>query len=99
MAVPSVSVRIFTHSVVVALSGDIDLHQTAVLRRALIESMRRHPRQLIVELTATTALDQTAVGALLAVMETSADLGIRLVIRGATPPVAAQLQLSGIDRH
>lgn len=96
VAVPSVSRRVFTHSMVVVLRGDIDLSETAILRRVLVEAMRRRPRRLVIDLAGVISLDQTAVGALLAAAETAVDLDMRVVIRHAAAAVAAQLRLSGV---
>jgi anti-anti-sigma factor len=96
VAVPSVSVRNFTHTMVVVLRGDIDIQQTVGLRRVLVEAIRRHPRRLIIDLAGVTVLDQTAVGALLVTAETAVDLHTYFAIRHACPAVAEQLRHIGI---
>jgi anti-anti-sigma factor len=97
VATPSVSTRMFTHTVVVKLRGVVDERDTPRLRRVLVDLiMRRRPRQLVVDLTRATTVDPLAIGTLVAAHDAAPDMRVAFAVRRPNPSVAAQLVRAGL---
>jgi anti-anti-sigma factor len=94
----SVTIRIYPHTTVIVLRGDIGETNTNRLRQALVETLvRRRPRRIVVDLTDATVLDPTAIGALLAVQDSASDLHIALDVRRPNAVVTADLTGHGLS--
>ena len=52
---------------VVALAGEIDLHHTPEVHKALIEVCQRKPARLVIDLEAVTHMDSSGIGTLVEV--------------------------------
>jgi anti-anti-sigma factor len=93
----AVTMRIYPHTTVIVLRGDIGETHTNRLRQVLVETiMRRRPRRIVVDLTEATVLDPTAIGALLAVQDSAPDLHIALNVRRPNAAVTADLAGHGL---
>ncbi len=97
MATPSVSTRMFTHTVVVKLRGVVDERDTPRLRRLLVDMiMRRRPRHLVVDLARATTVDPLAIGTLVAARDAAPQMRVAFAVRRPNPSVAAQLVRAGL---
>jgi anti-anti-sigma regulatory factor len=97
MTAPAVSSRIFTHTVVIRLRGQVDAIGSGLLRHELVNAMmRRPPRRIVVDLRQATGLDPAAVGALLAAHEAAADVHATLTLRNASVGITAELADQGL---
>ena len=85
-------------TVVVRLTGELDLYNAQALRKALLECVERKPARLVVDLAEVTFIDSTALGALI---EARSRLGSKDGFVLATPGLEARraLEISGLDRH
>jgi len=85
-------------STVVSVRGEID-HSTAVaLREEIITAVtERRPATMKVDLGLVTFLDSAAVGALVGAQREASTEGTRLVVNKASPFVARQLRIAGVD--
>ncbi|HKT00627.1 MAG TPA: STAS domain-containing protein [Rugosimonospora sp.] len=96
MTAAAVTTRIYPHTTVIALRGDIDQAETDHLRHALVGTlMRRRPRRIVVDLTRATTLDPTAIGALRAAQDSARDLDIALDVRRPSHAMTAALTRHG----
>jgi anti-anti-sigma factor len=97
MVAPTVSSRIFAHTVVIVLRGHIDETGSHQLRRELINALmhQRRPR-IVVDFARATSLDPTAVGALIAAHETAPDMQLTLTLRNPSRGIAAELADHGL---
>jgi anti-anti-sigma regulatory factor len=94
---PTVSARMFTHTVVIVLRGHVDETGTIHLRQLLVDAMmHRRPRRIVVDLAQTTGLDPTAVGALIAAHDAAPDVQVSFDLRRPRPGLAAELAGHGL---
>ena len=94
---PVANSRIYTHTVVVTVCGDVGEADSPRLRRLLVDAMmRRRPRRIVVDLAGATALDATAIGPLLAARDSAPDVQVTLALRRPNPAVAADLRDNGL---
>lgn len=77
----SVSTSASDGSTVVQARGDIDVHSAPELRAELLEQIARGHRHLVIDLSAVTFLDSSALGVLVGAMKRVRDDGgwVRLV--------------------
>ena len=80
----------------IMLSGVIDEAEAAAVRSALIDAVwRRGPGDVIVEIGATVAMDDTLLGALMAASAVAADRGATVLIRCEAAGIKQRLVSSG----
>ena len=92
---PSVVADHTTGTIVVAPSGELDLHTSHDLRSALLEAcIARVP--VVVDLSLVTFIDSSALGVLTAVHRRLATKGCSLVIVGASARVVTALRHTGL---
>jgi anti-anti-sigma factor len=92
----AVTTRTDEHTLDIVLAGDITDRETADLRALLVSAMKGPTDDVVVDLEAATALDSTAVGALLAAVEIAADQHIRFRIRCPSEALASELAAVGL---
>ncbi len=92
----AVTTRAGADTLDIVLAGDITDAETADLRTILVSAMRRPAGAVVVDLAAATALDATAVGALLAAVEIAADQHVRFRIHCPRPDMASELAAVGL---
>lgn len=81
---------------VIAVSGELDLTTAPELKWALVDAIDEGCDCLVVDLSATTFMDSTALGVLVGVNR-GLDGGARLAIVCATPSLLRIFELSGVD--
>jgi anti-sigma B factor antagonist len=85
-------------TVVVSLTGELDLYNAEEVRSALLESCAAEPQVLVVDLEQVRFIDSTALGVLIEARSKLADRsGFRLAAPGLETRRA--LEVSGLDRH
>lgn len=82
----------------VRVVGEVDLVTAPVLERHLQGAVGRRPL-LVVDLAGVTFLDVRGINALVAANTAAAELGTRLVVRGAGPQVRRIVSLCGLEGH
>jgi anti-anti-sigma regulatory factor len=93
----AVRTRSYAHTTVIVLCGDIVESDLPDLCRSLADAIvRRRPRRVVVDLSRATALDPTAIGALVAAGDTAPDLHVVLGVRSPDPAVTADLAALGL---
>jgi anti-anti-sigma factor len=79
------------------LSGAIDEPSTSELQHVLVDLLlRRRPDRVVIDLRRTTFLDPTAVGVLLAAVDTADDVRVGLSLCNPSPHLANQLLGAGL---
>jgi anti-sigma B factor antagonist len=85
-------------SVVVALTGELDLYNAHVVRDALLACCDEEPERLVVDLADVTFMDSTALGVL---VEARSRMPNRRAFLLASPGLETKraLEVSGLDKH
>ncbi len=96
MTTAAVTTRTGANTLDIVLAGEITDAETAHLRTVLVSAMKTPTSAVVVDLAATTALDSTAVGALLAAVEIAADQHVRFRIHCPSPTMAFELAEVGL---
>jgi anti-sigma B factor antagonist len=81
---------------VIAVEGELDLSTAPRLKWMLVEALQAGQTQLIVDLSATSFMDSTALGVLIGVNR-GLDVGARLAIVCPRSKVLKIFELSGMD--
>lgn len=85
-------------TVVVSLTGELDLYNAEEVRGALLDACATEPQALVVDLEEVRFIDSTALGVLIEARSRLADRsGFRLAAPGLETRRA--LEVSGLDRH
>jgi anti-sigma B factor antagonist len=85
-------------TVVVSLTGELDLYNAEEVRGALLDACATAPQALVVDLEKVRFIDSTALGVLIEARSRLADRsGFRLAAPGLETRRA--LEVSGLDRH
>ena len=86
-------------STVISVRGEIDHGTAHDLRDEIVAAVTdRRPGTMKVDLGLVTFLDSAAVGALVSAQREASTEGTRLVVDKASPFVARQLRIAGVDR-
>jgi len=95
----SVTVNVMTDgSTVVSVRGEIDHSTARELHDEIINAVtERRPGTMKIDLGLVTFLDSAAVGALVGAQRAAGTEGTRLVVNKASPFVARQLRIAGVD--
>lgn len=81
---------------VVSVEGDLDLSTAPRLKWMLVDALEHGPRQLVVDLSATTFMDSTALGVLVAVWRRLSS-GERLTVVCTKHDVLKIFEYAGMD--
>lgn len=84
--------------VLLALSGRLDVHSAADVRFALLEALAGGTGELVLDLSAVTAVDATGLGVLVATHRRAGRVARLLVLRDVAPPLHRLLTITRLDR-
>lgn len=84
-------------TMVVSLSGDVDLSHSPALRKALMELMFDR-RAVVVDLSAVTYVDSSGVAGLVEAYQMARKNGTSFILAAISDPVRRVLQLARLDR-
>jgi anti-anti-sigma factor len=85
-------------TIVIVLSGDLDIVSRSWLARHLAETMKQQPRRLVVEMAEVGFADSAALRLIVRAGQLLPDGG-RPVIRNPHSVVRRVLQITGLDTH
>lgn len=85
-------------SYLVAVCGEIDLFTTPELKAALTGAIEAGRTNIVVDLTETTFLDSTALGALIGTVKQLRAREGRLTLVNTDPHIAKTFDLTGLDQ-
>lgn len=80
----------------VAMTGEIDMSCSDLLRVRLLKVLSGHPYQIEVDLTRITFLDCSGLTVLVVVSEAAARTGCRLLVTNPNPCARRMLELTGL---
>ncbi|MBI3445258.1 MAG: STAS domain-containing protein [Magnetospirillum sp.] len=82
---------------IIALSGEVDLRQSPVLRKALMELMLQRCH-VVVDLSAVEYIDSSGIAGLVEAYQMARKNGTAFVLAAISDPVRRVLQLARLDR-
>jgi anti-sigma B factor antagonist len=85
-------------TVVIALSGEVDLYTAPEFKACLADAITRGKRRLVVDLSAVGFMDSTALGVLVGALKRLRPAGGRLAIVRGGPEMLSLFEISGLDR-
>ncbi len=84
---------------IVAVRGEIDLHNSPLLRSALLECLRDHkPRDLVLNLGQVRYMDSSAIAVLVEALQKLRREGGRIHLTDLQPRVRGLLEIARLDR-
>lgn len=83
---------------VASLQGEIDMDTVSQVRSELQAALEQQPRVLVIDLSGTSFIDSSGLGALVAAARRAALAGCTFCLAGATPNVSRILAVTGLDR-
>lgn len=83
---------------VVAVQGDFDLRSAGDVRNALVQLVEDGARRLVVDLTETTFLDSTALGALVSALKRARANDGDIELACTDRSIVRVFQITGLDR-
>ncbi|MBN2562576.1 MAG: STAS domain-containing protein [Phycisphaerae bacterium] len=91
-------VRKTGNATVVALSGDVDLHQSPDLHARLVEIISERPRRLMLDLREVPYMDSSGVGTLVEVFRRVTAYKGKMVLFGLNSRVRSVFEITKLDR-
>jgi anti-sigma B factor antagonist len=94
-----VSARQSEGLVIIDVSGDIDLANSPVMRKALLSEIKeKHTRKVFLNLKNVRYIDSSGIASLVEGLKASRDQGARLVLYALSPAVREVLELSRLQK-
>lgn len=90
--------RVSPEEYVIALSGEVDLYSCPEFKDELLRVISEGARHVVVDLTATTFIDSTALGVLLRGVERLRERDGRLSVSCDDPNICKVFEVTGLDR-
>lgn len=82
----------------VCLRGEVDIYTAPRFKESLLELLDEGVTGIVVDLSAVTFIDSTALGVLIGGVRRLHDIGGRMALVVATRPVERVLTITGLDR-
>jgi anti-sigma B factor antagonist len=90
--------RIAGNAVIVSINGDIDLHNSADLRTALLRSLApKPPKKFVLNLSGVSYMDSSAVAVLVELLQKMRPGGGKVFLAGLQPRVKGLLEIARLD--
>jgi anti-sigma B factor antagonist len=94
-----ISARQSEGSVVLDISGDIDLANSPTMRKALLSEIKeKHTRRVFLNLRNVRYMDSSGIASLVEGLKASRDQGSRLILYGLNPAVREVMELSRLQK-
>jgi anti-anti-sigma factor len=104
MADPTISDALLTAAsprdgvVIVAIRGEVDLHNSPLLRGRLLEALQRwQPRKLVLNMSQVPYVDSSAIAVLVETLKELRRSGGRVVLTELQPRVKGLLEIARLD--
>lgn len=96
--VPSTRVDSASGAVVAALKGEIDLHNSPVVRGTLLELLAKHqPKKLVLNLSQVPYMDSSAIAVLVESLQKIRKNGGKIYLTDLQPRVKGLLEIARLD--
>ncbi len=87
-----------TQTAVLALAGEIDLHESAQVRQRLESVLAQKPRRLLIDLTAVSYIDSSGLAVLIEAFQRIQSQGGPLALCGLQPAVRDIFEIARLDQ-
>jgi anti-anti-sigma factor len=87
-----------TQTAVLALAGEIDLHESAQVRQRLEPVLAQKPRRLLIDLTAVSYMDSSGLAVLIEAFQRIQPQGGVLALCGLQPAVQDIFEIARLDQ-
>ena len=91
-------VRCEGDATVVVLTGEVDLHHTPEVHKALVAACQREPKRLVVNLEGVSYLDSSGIGTLVEVFRRVNGFGGKLALCGLSDRVHSVFEITKLDK-
>ncbi len=85
-------------TVVITAEGEVDMHESPRLRKALADSIGYRPAAVVVDLAGVTFIDSSGVATLVEAMKLAKAAGLELVLSGMNDKVRDVFALARLDK-
>jgi len=92
------SARLDDRTSLIALEGDVDLHTSSTFRGHVLGAIAGGSKRVVVDLTATTFFDSTALGVLVGARKRLAPVGGEVAVVVSDHNTLRVLEVTGLDR-
>lgn len=86
------------HTVVLVLSGEIDMDNAAQLRQAILDRNEAGDKIIVLDFDALTFIDSSGIGTLVSTLKALKISGAELRIARLKGPVAKVITITGVDK-
>lgn len=83
---------------VVVLRGEVDLHHTPEVHKALIGACQRRPERLIINLTEVSYMDSSGIGTLVEILRRLNGFGGKLMLCGLNERVHGVFEITRLNK-
>ena len=80
------------------LSGEIDLHASPRMRKALTQMVEREEKRILIDLTAVTYMDSSGIAVLIETMQRTQGYGGQLALFGVPPRVQTVFEIAQLNQ-
>ena len=85
-------------SVIVVLCGEVDLHHTPEVHKALVGACQRQPERLVVNLSQVSYMDSSGIGTLVEIFRRLNGFGGKLMLCGLNDRVYSVFEITRLNR-
>lgn len=86
------------NAIIVALVGEVDLHHTPEVHKALVTACQQEPERLVVNLEGVSYLDSSGIGTLVEVFRRVNGYGGKLALCGLSERVLSVFEITKLDK-
>jgi anti-sigma B factor antagonist len=83
---------------VLPLEGEIDLHVSPGLERSLTSIIKKHPDQVVVDLSGVTFIDSSGMAVLIRAMQSVKEYGGKLTLSGVNDNLRPIFEIARLDQ-
>jgi len=91
-------VRSTGDALVVVLEGEIDMHHTPGVHKALVETYSKQPKRMVINLAEVSYMDSSGIGTLVEVLRKVKSYRGKLVLCGLSERVQSVFEITKLDQ-
>lgn len=94
---PISNIRWIDKTVIVDVSGDIDLHRSSQLQQGLLGVLSKKPNRVLINLSGVPYMDSSGVASLVKLLSRTKKIGVPLALVAPTHRVMSILEITRLD--